>query len=187
MKKCIFVIFILINTSSPGNAIEPGAEPRRIVSLAPSMTEVLFGLGLGERIVGVTSFCDHPDEAKKKPKIGGMSNPSLEAVVSLRPDLVVMTTDGNPKAVEIRLRALGIRTYVWTARTIAELAQGIRELGAAIGVSGKADLLAEDIEKALRKEVQSSEFTTQINGRRCSLSGLNRLSSPGRAQQLTMP
>src|SRR3990170_2306192 len=71
--------------------------PQRIVSLAPSTTEILFALGLGDRIVGVTSFCDYPEEAKSKPKIGGMSNPSIEAVITMKPDLVVMTTDGNPK------------------------------------------------------------------------------------------
>jgi iron complex transport system substrate-binding protein len=61
------------------------------------MTEILFALGLGDDIIGMTSCCDYPEAAKAKPKIGGMSNPSLEAVVSLNPDLVVMTTDGNPK------------------------------------------------------------------------------------------
>jgi iron complex transport system substrate-binding protein len=68
----------------------------RIISLSPATTEILFSLGLGDRIVGVTSFCDYPPEAKKKAKIGGMSNPSLEAIVGLKPDIVVMTTDGNP-------------------------------------------------------------------------------------------
>ena len=89
------------------------------MSLAPSMTEILFAMGLGDNIVGVTSFCDYPEEAKKKPKIGGMSNPSLEAVVSLKPDIVVMTTDGNPKEFEERLRSLKITTYVFTARRLA--------------------------------------------------------------------
>lgn len=125
------------------------APPERIVSLAPSMTEILFSLGLGSRIVGVTSFCDQPEEAKKKQKIGGMSNPSLEAVVLLRPDLVVMTTDGNPREFQERLRLLKIPTYVWKGRALADLPQGIRELGAELGMPKKAEELAQTIEKAL--------------------------------------
>jgi iron complex transport system substrate-binding protein len=134
--------------------------PKRIVSLAPSTTEILFSLGLGERIVGVTSFCDYPEEAKAKPKIGGMSNPSLEAIVSLKPDIVVMTTDGNPKEVEERLRSLKIRTYIFRARRLYELSDGIRDLGAAVGAKEKADPLAKDIEEAL------TEFKNRKSGAR---------------------
>ncbi|MEJ2697113.1 MAG: cobalamin-binding protein [Candidatus Sulfobium sp.] len=125
--------------------------PERIISLAPNMTEILFALGLGDRLVGVTSFCDYPPEARTKPKVGGMSNPSLEAVVSLKPDVVVMTTDGNSKEFEERLRSLHIRTYVSTARRIKDLAGGIRELGAALGVKDRADRLAADNEARLER------------------------------------
>ena len=125
------------------------AAPKRIISLSPATTEILFALGLGERIVGVTSFCDHPAEAKAKAKIGGMSNPSLEAIVSLKPDLVVLTTDGNPQEIDARLRKLGIPTYVWSERTLAELAPGIRKLGAALGVREKGARLAGEIERSL--------------------------------------
>lgn len=135
------------------------APPERIVSLAPSMTEILFSLGLGSRIVGVTSFCDQPEEAKKKQKIGGMSNPSLEAVVSLRPDLVVMTTDGNPREFEERLHLLKIPTYVWKGRALAGLPQGVRELGAELGVPEKADELARKIETALAGRKVTSKKT----------------------------
>lgn len=128
---------------------EQGAPPSRIVSLAPATTEVLFALGLGDRIIGVTTFCDHPEEARKKQKIGGMSNPSLEAIVALKPDLVVMSTDGNPREVDDRLRGMGLRTYVWTARTLSELPQGIRMLGAATGAGKEGEKLAGDIENAL--------------------------------------
>ncbi len=123
--------------------------PARIISLAPSTTEILFAMGLGNRIVGVTSFCDHPEEAKKKQKIGGMSNPSLETVISLRPDIVVMTTDGNPKEFEERLRSLKIKTYVFNARRLSELPQGIREMGLALGIKERAEILAKKIEEAI--------------------------------------
>jgi iron complex transport system substrate-binding protein len=80
-----------------------------------------------------------------------MSNPSLEAVVALRPDIVVMTTDGNPKEFEQRLRSMGIMTYIFTARRLSELPQGVRELGAALGVKTKADAFAADFERALNR------------------------------------
>jgi iron complex transport system substrate-binding protein len=128
----------------------PVPSPMRIVSLAPAMTEILFSLGLGERVVGVTTVCDRPDAARRKTKVGGMSNPSLEAIVTLKPDMVVMNTDGNPKAVADRLATLGIKTYVFRARRLRELPAGIREIGQALGVRPAADLLAEKIEAAIR-------------------------------------
>lgn len=127
------------------------APPERIVSLAPAVTEMLYALGLGEKTVAVTTFCDYPPEAKGKPKIGGMSNPSLEAVVSLRPDIVVMTTDGNPKEFHERLESLGLKTYVFRARRISELPGALRELGAALGVKERAEELAAGIEKKLKR------------------------------------
>ncbi len=65
-------------------------HPRRIVSMAPSVTEILFALGLGERVVGVSNFCNYPAEAAKIDRIGGIMNPNLEAIVALESDLVVM-------------------------------------------------------------------------------------------------
>jgi iron complex transport system substrate-binding protein len=88
------------------------------------MTEILVALGLGDRIVSVTSFCDFSVETKKKPKIGGISNSSLEAVVSLKPEIVVMTTDGNPKQFEEMLRLLNINSYVFKMWRISEVAVG---------------------------------------------------------------
>jgi len=149
MKRNLIVIFLILGCYSAALAAEPAVSPKRIVSLAPSTTEILFALGLGDNIVGVTTFCDYPEEAKKKPKIGGMSNPSLEAVVTMKPDLVVMTTDGNPKEFEARLRSLNIRTYVFTARRLAELPQGIRDMGVVVGVKERADKLAREIETGI--------------------------------------
>ncbi len=150
MKRVTILLLILISYFGVPSAFA-GETPRRIVSLAPSMTEVIFALGLEDRLVGVTSFCDYPDAARKKAKIGGMSNPSLEAVIALRPDVVVMTVDGNPKEFEERLRSVKIKTYVFRSRRLAEFPQGIRDMGAALGVGEKAALLAGEIEETLRK------------------------------------
>jgi iron complex transport system substrate-binding protein len=140
--------------------------PMRIVSLAPAMTEILFSLGLGERVVGVTTVCDRPDAARRKTKIGGMSNPSLEAIVTLKPDMVVMNTDGNPKAVADRLATLGIKTHVFTARRLAEIPAGIREMGQALGARPAAELLAEKIETSIRNagSLQSGKPSSAVVG-----------------------
>jgi iron complex transport system substrate-binding protein len=162
MNKAILFIVLFFGTFHVATAGEFAAPPKRIVSLAPSTTEILFALGLGDRVVGVTSFCDYPEEAKKKPKIGGMSNPSLEAILLLKPDIVVMTMDGNPKEVEERLRSLKITTYVFTARRISELPQGIREMGKALQVKEKADRLVREMEASIKRlgvRSQKSEVT----------------------------
>jgi len=144
------VVFVIILSLLSPSYIE-AANYQRIVSLAPSITEILFAMGVGEKVVGVTVFCDRPPEAKKRPKIGGMSNPSVEAILRLRPDIVIVTTDGNPEEVNIRLNKLGIKTYVFRARRIKELPQGIRELGRAIGEEIKANVLARRIEDSIRE------------------------------------
>ncbi len=148
MKKIIIFILMLMccRVAAVG---DPAIPPRRIVSLAPSMTEILFALGLGDNIVGVTSYCDYPGEAKKKPRIGGMSNPSLEAIISMKPDIVVMTTDGNPKELAERLRSMKIRTYVFTARRLVELPQGVQDMGMALGVAEHAKKLASEIQNGI--------------------------------------
>ena len=150
MKKIwvvAFAIIIVLFSQASYSLAEP---PKRIISLAPNLTEILFKIGLGERIVGVTQFCDYPQEAGKKPKVGGMSNPSPEAVVSLKPDVVVMTTDGNPKEFEERLRSLKIKTYLFKAQRLSELPRAIRDLGTAMEAKENADILADRIENTLR-------------------------------------
>jgi iron complex transport system substrate-binding protein len=135
------------------------SAPQRIVSLAPNVTEILFAIGAGGRVVGVTDFCDQPEEAKSRNRIGGMSNPSLEAVVSLEPDLVVMTTDGNPKEFERRLMNMGIRVYVETTRSLKRLPDAVKRLGAVAGASDGAEALARSMEDAL------SSFASEPPGR----------------------
>jgi iron complex transport system substrate-binding protein len=132
-------------------AAAAAASPGRIVSLAPNLTEILYDLGVENRIAAVTDYCDYPPGAGNKPKIGGFVNPSLEAIVSLRPDWVVMTEDGNPRVLERRLRTLGIRTYIFKARRIQDLPQEIRTMGRILGVGTAADRRADWIETRIRR------------------------------------
>lgn len=149
LSRLLLCLCLALGWSGTALCSQP-PPPQRIVSLAPAMTEMLFALGLGKRIVGVTSACDRPAEARTKAKIGGMANPSIEAIVALKPDLVVMNTDGNPKAVAERLAKLGIKTHIFRARRLGELPAGIREMGRALGARTAADVLAAGIETAIR-------------------------------------
>jgi iron complex transport system substrate-binding protein len=149
--RSLLFVFLLVSLPFALCSASYAEPPGRIISLAPSVTEILFAAGLGDHVVGVTTFCDYPEEAKAKPKIGGMSNPSLEAVVSLQPDIVIMTTDGNPKEFEQKLLSLKIRVFVFKALTLPELPDGIREMGAALDTEERFDPLASDIENRVHE------------------------------------
>ena len=150
-KAAIFVLLLSLLGES-GAAASP---PRRIVSLAPNITEIIFGLGLGDRLVGVTTYCDFPQAARKKHKIGGFSNPSLEAILALRPDAVILTEDGNPPEIAPRLERLGISIHVFRARKIEELPGALREMGRFLQVEAAARRQAAEMERRL-KDYRSS-------------------------------
>ncbi len=132
-------------------------EPKRIVSMAPSLTETLFALGLGNRVVGVTSFCNYPPEAREKEKIGGFTNPNLEKIVSLKPDLVLATLDGNKAEVINKLRELGIAVTVANPRNIEEILGAIVRIGQATYQRKRAEELVSSMRKRIDKVVRSVE------------------------------
>jgi ABC-type Fe3+-hydroxamate transport system substrate-binding protein len=95
--------------------------PRRVVSLVPSVTESLFDLNLGNRVIGITDYCIYPAEAVKAvPKVGGTKNPDIEKIVALRPDLVIMNSEENRKEDSEALRAAGISVWVTQPNTVRE-------------------------------------------------------------------
>jgi iron complex transport system substrate-binding protein len=143
-KFAVVILFFTVHCSL--FTVSFADTPKRIISLAPNITEILFALGVDERLTAVSSFCDFPEEAKKKPKVGGMSNPSLEAVVSLRPDLVLFSIDGNPKPFEERLRNMKIPTFTLRSKRITELPHGVRQIGAAVGAEARAEILAQEMD-----------------------------------------
>lgn len=122
--------------------------PTRIVSLAPSITEMLFAMEAGEQLVGVTDFCDFPPEALKKPKVG-YSNPNLESLVALQPDLVVAPNDFLKPDVIVKLEQLKIPVFVFADKRVEDIFVHIQTLGRIVGRSPKADALA----LALREQV----------------------------------
>jgi iron complex transport system substrate-binding protein len=140
----------------PWPAVAAAGYPERIVSLAPNITEILYDLGMESRIAAVTDYCDYPPAAARKPRVGGFANPSLESIVAQRPDCVVMTEDGNPRILDRRLKALGIRTYVFKARRIQDLPREIRAMGLTLGAGPAADRRADWIEKQIRRIAEKS-------------------------------
>lgn len=113
---------------------------QRIVSLAPHVTELLFAAGVGERVVGVVDYSDYPEAARKLPRVGGYSNVDLEAVVALKPDLVIAWKSGNRDAHLGRLDALGIPVFMNEPRSLEHVASSLETFGllAGNGDSGKA-------------------------------------------------
>jgi iron complex transport system substrate-binding protein len=119
--------------------------PARVVSLAPSLTEIVYALGAGGRLVGVCAQCDHPPDVARVPRVGGYLVPSVEAVVHARPDLVVtVPSPGNREAV-LALERTGVRILVVEDRTLADLWATIRALAAALDVAEAGERLVADV------------------------------------------
>jgi iron complex transport system substrate-binding protein len=116
-------------TDEIGRKVKIPHSAKRIISLAPSITEILFALGLNEEIVGVTSFCDYPETASTKPRIGGFINPSIEKIVSSKPDLIIAIRDGNRWETIHRLNELGFPVYVVDPRNFDGVMRTIRNIG----------------------------------------------------------
>ena len=127
-------------------------NPKRIVSLAPSITETLFALGLNDEIVGVTNYCDYPVKGLEKLRIGGFVNPSIEKIVSLRPDLVIATDDGNRREVVNKLAELGIAVFVTYPKNFDAILRTIKNLGWITGRKGEASRIIRDL-KGRRDEI----------------------------------
>lgn len=123
--------------------------PKRIITLTPNTTEIVFALGLGDRLVGVSSFSDFPKEALKITKVGPMNSPSIEAIITLSPDLVILSTDGNRSDFKYKLEKLGIPTFVIKARRLDELPGDIRVLAKGLGKDASGEALAREIEKSI--------------------------------------
>ena len=129
-----------------GREVKLSAPPRRIVSLVPSVTEIVYALGGEERLVGVTDFCDYPAAARQKRSVGGMVGPNLEVLVSLRPDLVVATTGGNSDETFRQLERLGIPTYAIEVNHVTEMMDLIGRMADLTGRSGAAAPLVAGLE-----------------------------------------
>jgi iron complex transport system substrate-binding protein len=140
-------------------AQQPGAPvPARIVSLVPSLTEMLFAIGAGPQVVGVSSYDTYPPETKSRPRVGALLDPDVERIFSLRPDLVL--TYGSQSTLEAQLARAGIRSFSYRHGGIDVVLGALRRLGAVTGHAAAADRKAEEIEAqlgAIRTKVRARD------------------------------
>ena len=133
-----------------GRSVRIPTSPARIISLAPSITETLYALGLQDRLVGDTDFCDYPADAQKKPKVGGIINPNLEEIAALHPDLVLVTKSINRLDTVRALDTLGISSYAATdPHTVSEIISSTQKLADVLGASGAGKSLSEELQGRL--------------------------------------
>jgi iron complex transport system substrate-binding protein len=163
MTLLVLMLLSCIPQSPPGNIVDGlgrqvtiNAVPQRIVSLAPSNTEILFALGLGDKIVGVTEYCNYPEAAKTKPKVGGFSTVDIEKVVSLRPDLV-LATQIHSKTIIPALEKLGLTVVALTPSSLTGVLDSITLVGKITG----QDKQASELIKGLSTRIKSIADETQ--------------------------
>lgn len=128
----------------------PPAKTRRLVSLAPALTELLFAIGAGGRVVGVTRFDNYPEQAATLPKVGGFIDPNVEVVLSLRPDLILaMPNSGGRGRVETMAR-LGVPVLIIPGKELRDLPLALKILGKTLGLQAEAQVAAQSFEQKLR-------------------------------------
>ena len=142
-----------------GRLVRLHGTPQRIVSLAPSLTETVFALDLGARVAGVTDFCDYPPEARTHAHVGGPTNPNLEQIASLHPDVVLATKALNRLETVEAIERLAIPVYTTDARTVEDVIASTRHLGRLLGAEARAETVAIELEQRL------AEISRRLAGR----------------------
>jgi len=144
-RTLLTALFLLITTIYS----LPDGSPKRIVSLSPNLTQVIYALGYLDQVVGVTIYDEFPPEAKDLPKVGGWINPNYEAIVALKPDLVVLMKDQDTTFGE-KIRNLGLKTFTAKSNdSIKDILQTISDLGEILNKTQEAKKLTLDIESSL--------------------------------------
>lgn len=140
---------VRIVTDEIDRSVQVPAHPQRIVSLAPSITEILFALGAGDRVAGVTSYCDYPPEARQKIPVGDTLKPSVEKIVALKADLVIISTASQIEASFRKLEELLIPVYVTNPRSVDEVVESIDKIGELIDARNQAHQLTDELRRRI--------------------------------------
>jgi iron complex transport system substrate-binding protein len=136
-------------TDETGRRVNVPQPVRRIISLAPNLTETIYALEAQELLVGDTDYCDYPPEAQGKPKVGGAVNPNLERLVALKPDLVLVTTALNRRETVAALERLGIPTYATDPRSVETILTSIEHIADVIGERERGETLVAKLRERL--------------------------------------
>jgi iron complex transport system substrate-binding protein len=143
-----------------GRLVAINGTPQRIVSLAPSNTEILFALGLGDKVVGVTDWCDYPPEALDKEKVGGYDTPNIEKLVVLNPDLI-LAAHGTPIDVINTLEGLGLTVFGIKTIDLDDLLNDIRRVGEITDTEVEAQVLTSEMESRIQAVTDQTEQLEQ--------------------------
>ena len=131
---CFFLASLVLLRGLDAFAQKAAApRPQRVVSLAPSVTETLFALGFGNRLVGVTTYCDYPAEAQKLPKIGGFMSPSLEAIVAKQPDFVIGVSSATDPVKAREMERLGLKVTLISLASVSDILSSIKSIARLLG------------------------------------------------------
>jgi iron complex transport system substrate-binding protein len=136
-------------TDDTGQRLTLASPARRLISLAPHITEILYAAGAGETLVGAAEFSDYPADARQLPRVGGYDRLDLERVARLRPDLILAWKSGNAPAQVDKLRALGLRVFVSEAETLEDIARLLKTFGALTGRQASAITAADAYQQKL--------------------------------------
>jgi iron complex transport system substrate-binding protein len=137
-----------------GREIKLSAAPKRLIALAPNLTEILYALGLGNRVVGVTDHCNYPPEASLKPKVGSYVHLNVEQIISLSPELVIGTVDGNERYVLDLLEQAHIKVFFVNPRNVRQAIETISTLGLVCGLPERASRIAEALTLRVNRVVE---------------------------------
>ncbi len=152
-------------TDHAGRRVEIPQNPGRIVSLAPSITEIVFSLGCQQRLVGVTEYSDYPEGARSLPSVGTYVYLDLEKIVSLKPDLCIAIKDGNPLGTIRRLEEMGIAVYAVNPRDVDSVMASISDMGKILGAQEPAREVVSDMQQrlaAVRKKVEGISHRPKV-------------------------
>ncbi len=154
-------------TDAVGRQVVLDEPPRRIISLVPSVTEILFALGAEEQLVAVTDACTYPEAATSLPNVGQYADPSLEQILLHRPDLVFASADMNRPDQVKRLESLNIPVFVVYPSTVQETLETIRAIGQVTGHAAAAEALVDDFSRRLRHIEQQLADRPKISALVC--------------------
>lgn len=144
LARAVSAVHLVVDET--GRTVVVPQSPQRIVSLAPSVTETLYALGQDEKIVGDTDYCDYPPAATRKPHVGAVLNPSIERIVSLKPDLVIGIAEANRRETADQLARLGIPLYGLSDKSLDDVLKSIRDLGRLLDCPSQAAALASGLD-----------------------------------------
>src|SRR5436190_21075358 len=152
----------VVGTDDARRRVTLAAPARRVVSLLPSFTEILFAIGAGERLVGRTAWCDYPPAALAVPSVGDGMPPNVEAVAARRPDLVVLYRSGPNVTAAEQLERLGVQTVLFDLNRLEELGPVARRLGRLTGQEAPAESLATVMDRVVSQPPPPAPSTQSL-------------------------